>query len=209
MANTTVDPGRGSRSTEEALSYAVGHRIRIEVLCLLNEATRTPNELARLTGQPLSKVTHHINELVESKSIELARTEPVRNTTQHFYRAAEIPFLSDEEVSALPPKARQEITGLILQATMAEALAAFWAGKMLGDPRVWLSWRWFNVDEQGRTEIADEQADSWSRMQAIEARSATRVATSGEESVSVIVSAQSYVRSRTSPTPPATSGNTD
>jgi DNA-binding transcriptional ArsR family regulator len=165
MANTKADPAQGSRSTEEALSYAVGHRIRIEVLAALNEATRSPNELARLIGQPLSKVTHHINELVDSRSIELARTEQVRNTTQHFYRAAEIPFLSDEEVRALPPKARQEITGLILQATMAEALAAFQAGKMVGDPRLWLSWRWYNVDAQGRAEIADEQDESWARMQ--------------------------------------------
>jgi DNA-binding transcriptional ArsR family regulator len=208
VTKTTASAGQ-SRSPEQALSYAVGHRIRIEVLAALNEATRSPNELARLIGQPLSKVTHHINELVESKSIELARTEQVRNTTQHFYRAAEIPFLSDEEVNALPPKARQEITGLILQATMAEALAAFWAGKMIDDPRLWLSWRWYNVDTQGREEIADEQAESWARVQNIEARSTTRLAESGEDAVSVIVSAQSYVRNRTSLTLPATMGKAD
>lgn len=208
MTKTRASPGQ-SRSPEQALSYAVGHRIRIEVLAALNEATRSPNELARLIGQPLSKVTHHINELVESKSIELARTEQVRNTTQHFYRAAEIPFLSDEEVNALPPKARQEITGLILQATMAEALAALWAGKMIDDPRLWLSWRWYNVDTQGREEIADEQAESWARIQDIEARSTTRLAESSEDAVSVIVSAQSYVRNRTSLTLPATTGKAD
>jgi hypothetical protein len=208
VTKTRASPGQ-SRSPEQALSYAVGHRIRIEVLAALNEATRSPNELARLIGQPLSKVTHHINELVESKSIELARTEQVRNTTQHFYRAAEIPFLSDEEVNALPPKARQEITGLILQATMAEALAALWAGKMIDDPRLWLSWRWYNVDTQGREEIADEQAESWARIQDIEARSTTRLAESSEDAVSVIVSAQSYVRNRTSLTLPATTGKAD
>lgn len=208
MAKTTAKAGQG-RSIEEAVSYAVGHRIRIEVLAALNEGTRSPNELARLVGQPLSKVTHHINELVESGSIELARTEQVRNTTQHFYRAVEIPFLSDDEVRALPPKARQEITGLILQATMAESLASFWTGKMADDPRLWLSWRWFNVDAQGREEIADEQAESWARVRAIEARSTARRAKSGEEPVSIIVSSQGYERSRTSPPPRGAMGKTD
>ena len=201
MARLTARTEQGGRSIGEAISYAVGHRIRIEVLAALNDSTHSPNELARLVGQPLSKVTHHINALLSSGSIELANTKQVRNTTQHFYRAVEIPFLSDDQVRALPPEARKEITGLILQSTMAEALAAFWAGKMADDPRLWLSWRWFNVDAQGREEIADEQAESWERVQAIEARAAARRAESGEDAVSIIVSYQAYVRSRTSPSP--------
>jgi DNA-binding transcriptional ArsR family regulator len=196
------------RSVEEAVSYAVGHRIRIEVLAALNEGTHNPDELARIVRQPLSKVGHHIKELVESGSIELARTEQVRNTTQHFYRAVEVAFHSDEEHAALSPEERQATYGVILQAIMAESLASFWAGKMIDDPRVWLSWRWFNVDAQGRDEIADEQAESWERVQAIEARSAARRADSGEDATSIIVSSLGYERSRTSPSPPTTSGET-
>jgi DNA-binding transcriptional ArsR family regulator len=204
----TTKPGK-ERTIEEAVSYAVGHRIRIEVLAALNEGSRSPNELAKLVGQPLSKVTHHIHELVESRSIELARTAQVRNTVQHFYRAVEVPFFSDEEMASMAQRERQEIYGLILQASMAEALAAFWAGKITNDPRVWLSWRWFNVDAQGRSDIADEQAKSWARIQEIESESSTRRADSGEEAVSVIVTSQGYERSRTSPTPPATTGKTE
>jgi hypothetical protein len=157
-----------------------------------------------LTGQPLGKITHHVNALVKSGAIELARTEQVRNTTRHFYRAIEIPYLSDEETRALPLEARREIIRLILQAIMAESLASFSAGKMDDDDDIWLSWRWFNVDAEGRREIADEQARSWERIQAIEACSTSRCAKSGEDPESIIVSSLGYVRNRPSPTPPIT-----
>jgi hypothetical protein len=120
----------------------------------------------------------------------------VRNVVQNFYRAVEIPFYTDEEMAAKTPEERQEIYGLILQASMAEALAAFWAGKITSDPRVILAWCWFNVDRQGRAEIADEQAESWERIRDIEARATSRRAESGEDAVSIIVTSFGYERSR-------------
>jgi DNA-binding transcriptional ArsR family regulator len=192
-----------SRSIEDALRYAVAHRARIEILCLLNERTYSAQELSRLLGQPLSTVSHHIEELLKSNSIEVAETRQVRNFNQNFYRAVELPFLSDEEMEALPTGARQEIYGLILQASIAEALAAFAAGRISADPRTVLAWRWFNVDEQGRRDIADEQAKAWERVTEIEAESTSRRAISGEDATSIIVTSFGYERSRPSPTPPA------
>jgi DNA-binding transcriptional ArsR family regulator len=194
--------GQGKRSVEDAVSYAVGHRARIEVLAILNEGVHTPDELARMIGLPLSTVGHHIKELLKDGSIELARTEQVRNTIQHYYRAVEIPFYSDEAIAAMSPERRQATAGVILQAVMAEAMAAFWAGRMVTDPRVWLSWRWFNVDARGREDIADEQARSWARVQEIEAESTARRAESGEEATSIIVTSLGYARSRTAPPQP-------
>jgi DNA-binding transcriptional ArsR family regulator len=194
------------RGIEEAVSYAVGHRVRIEVLAALNERAYSAQELSRVVHQPLSTVTHHIEELLKSGSIEIAKTERVRNLSQNFYRAVELPFFSDDEMAAMAPQARQEIYGVILQAVMAEALASFWAGKITADPRTMLAWRWFNVDEQGRRDIADEQARSWERITEIEAESTDRRADSGEQAQSVIVTSLGYERSRTSPNPPATSG---
>jgi DNA-binding transcriptional ArsR family regulator len=191
------------RSIEDAVSYAVSHAIRVDILCYLNEACRSPSELAKLMGFPLSTIEHHIKELLASGSIELARVEPVRNTNEHFYRAVELPFFTDEEMWAMPVEARQEIYGLILQSSMAEAQAAFRAGKMRDDPRVWMAWRWFNLDSRGRDDLADEFARSWARAQEIEAESADRRAESGEEAVSVVVCMQGFERCRTSPAPPA------
>lgn len=188
------------------MSYAVGHRVRVEVLGALNEGTRSADQLARIVHQPLSTVTHHIKELLKSDSIEVADIKMVGNVAQHYYRAAKMPFHSDDEHAAQSAEEKKAICALIIQAVMAESLNAMYAGKMITDPRLWLSWRWFNVDVAGRGDIADEQAKFWDRMQEIEAESTNRRAESGEDAVSVIVSSLGFERSRTSPTPPATSG---
>jgi DNA-binding transcriptional ArsR family regulator len=184
------------RSVEEAVSYSVGHRIRIEILCVLNEGTHSASELARITRHQLTTISHHIKELVNSNSIELARVEKVRNTDQHFYRAIELPFVSDEEAEALPAEVKQEYAALILQTITAEGLGSLWAGKMSNDPNVRMMWRWFNLDAQGRRELADEQRESWDRIVEIEARATNRRAESGEEAVTLIATTMGFQRSR-------------
>jgi hypothetical protein len=66
-----------------------------------------------------------------------------------------------------------------------------------------MSWCWFNVDAQGRADIADEQARSWARVQEIEVESNSRCAESGEEPTSIIVASMGFMRSRNSLAPPA------
>ena len=184
------------RGIEDAVSYAVAHGIRVDILCYLNEAARSPSDLSELTGLPLSTIEHHIKELLASSSIELARVAKVRNTTEHFYRAVDIPFYTDDEMWAMPFKARQEIYGLIVQASTAEVMAAFRAGKVSNDPYVCMAWRWFNLDGQGRKDMAEENARSWKRRHEIEAESADRVAVTGEAPVSVVVSMLVHERCR-------------
>lgn len=207
--------GQGKRGVEEAVGYALKHQHRVEILCLLNEGERNRYELAALIGEEPHKIKHHLKELLDEGSIELAYSKRVGNMMQHYYRAVEIPFYSDEEIEALHPEERQAFAGVILQAVMAEALAALWAGKMADDPRVWLSWRWFHLDAQGREDIADEQARHWARAREIEAESTNRCARSGEPTKSIIVASLGHVRCRRAPvatpaddpTGPGTGGN--
>lgn len=205
MDTSVKGTGQRAKGIEEMLSYALGHRVRIEILAFLNEGVYSPDELAEMVNESKNKVYHHIKALLEWGSIELARTEPVRNTTRHFYRAVEMPFYTDEEIAAMHPRQRQMLAGLILQSVMAESLSAFWAGKMHSDPRVWLSWRWFNVDDQGRADIASEQQQHWDRVREIEVESTNRRAESGEEAISIIVTSLGFERTRTAPVPSLTS----
>jgi DNA-binding transcriptional ArsR family regulator len=191
--------GQGKRGVEEAVGYALKHQHRVEILCLLNEGERNRYELAALIGEEPAKIKHHLRELLDEGSIELAYSRRVGNMIQHYYRAVEIPFYSDEEIEALRPEERQAFAGVILQAVMAEALAALWAGKMADDRRVWLSWRWFHVDVQGREDIADEQARHWERVRECEAESTNRCAKSGESTKSIIVTSLGHVRCRRAP----------
>jgi DNA-binding transcriptional ArsR family regulator len=184
------------RSVEEAVSYSVGHRIRIEILCLLNEGTYNASELSRLVRQPLTTISHHIKEMLKANSIELAKIEKIRNADQHFYRAVEMPFVTDEEAEALPPEVKQEYAALILQAIAAEGLASLWAGKLSNDPSVRMMWQWFNLDSEGREELADEQRESWERILEIQVRATNRRAESGEEPVTLIAATLGFERSR-------------
>jgi DNA-binding transcriptional ArsR family regulator len=152
-----------------------------------------------LIGVEPDKIKHHLKELLDEGSIELAYSKRVGNLIQHYYRAVEVPFYSDEEIEALRPEERQAFAGVILQAVMAESLAALWAGKMAEDRRVWLSWRWFHVDAQGREDIADEQARHFERVLEIEGDSANRCAKSGEPTKSIIVASLGHVRCRRAP----------
>jgi DNA-binding transcriptional ArsR family regulator len=193
--------GQGKRGVEDAVGYALKHQHRVEILCLLNEGERNRYELAALISEEPHKIKHHLKELLDEGSIEMAYSKRVGNMIQHYYRAAEIPFYSDEEIEALRPEERQAFAGVILQAVMAEALAALWAGKMADDRRVWLSWRWFHVDAHGREEMADEQARHWERVRECEAESTNRCARSGESTKSIVVTSLGHVRCRRAPMP--------
>lgn len=184
------------RNLEAALSYAVASPIRIEILCLLNEATYSASQLADLTGWRLTTISHHIKEMLRANSIELARIEKVRNADQHFYRAVELPVVSDEEAAALPPEVKQRYAAMVLQAITAESLSALRNQKLNQDPRVRMMWRWYSLDEQGRDELAAEQQQSWERVEDIEARSANRRAKSGEQPTTMIAATLGFERSK-------------
>jgi cytochrome c biogenesis protein ResB len=120
-----------------------------------------------------------------------------------------MPFYSDDEVWEMTPEQRQVSAGQVLMNMIAEAMAAFWAGKMRDDRRTWLAWRWFNVDDQGRQDIADEQQRSWDRMREIECESTNRRAKSGEDAKSIIVADMGFERERTAPESAAYSANAE
>jgi DNA-binding transcriptional ArsR family regulator len=200
--------GKGARGIEDSVSYAVGHRIRIEILAALHEGPASADGLAKIVRRPLSTVTHHIEELLKDGSIEIAKTVTIRgNITQNYYMVVELPEFSDEEIAAMSPDERQALAALIVQAATAEALASLWAGKMTHDPRVFLAWNRINLDRQGRGDFADEQIRSWGRIKEIECESANRLVESGEEGVTYVVTSFGYERNRRSAPAPLTSGD--
>jgi DNA-binding transcriptional ArsR family regulator len=202
VVRTTPRAGQSRKTIEQVVSFALSHRTRIYVLTILNEGTYSPDEIARIIDEPLNRVSHHIKELLDAGSIELAKVKKVRNADQHYYRAVDMPFYSDEEMAAMTFEQRQVTYGLILQCMSAEALAALWSGNISNDPRVWMAWRWFNVDEQGRQDLADEQQRSWDRYQEIEAEAASRRAVSGDETTSIVMAQMGFERERSAPLPP-------
>lgn len=206
MSNTAVVAHlkEGGRRVEEVTSRGIAHRIRIEILAALHEGPATATQLARILRQPQSKVWNHVQELLKDGAIEVAFTKDERNLTITYYRVVELPFFSDEAVSEMTAEERQITAALILQSSEAEALAALWAGKLHSDKRVMLAWNRIVLDKQGREDLADEQARSWTRMEEIAAEAANRRAESGEPGVMHIITSYGYERHRSEPPEPAT-----
>jgi DNA-binding transcriptional ArsR family regulator len=201
--------GQAGKSVEERIAYALGHRTRLVILTLLAEGTYTITQIAQLIDEPRDNVKHHIKEMLDGGLIELAKEEEVgKGAREFYYRAIRMSHYTAEDVEVMTAEELQEIVGLTIQHVIAEVLASFWSGKMVQDPRrLWLGWRWFNLDAQGRDDLARDQERWWHRAQEIEAESASRSLSSGEETESVIVSIMGFPRERTAPDPPEPPAN--
>jgi DNA-binding transcriptional ArsR family regulator len=185
-----------TRGIDDALTYAVGHRIRIDALAILAEGRHSVSEVASILGLDVKRVSGHIRELYDCGCIEEAGTEKVRNTNQHFYRAVTLPYVSDEAYRAISVEARREIAALIIQAIMAETLASFRARKMDNDENMCLLWDCLSLDAEGKREVRDEIAASFERLIEIKARNANRLSETGETGTTTIVTLTGFERSR-------------
>jgi DNA-binding transcriptional ArsR family regulator len=202
VATATVKrAGQRGKKIQEVVAYAVSHRIRVQILIILNQGIYTSAEIADIIGEPLNRVGNHIRELLDAGSIEIADTRRRRNTQQHYYRGGRTPFYSEGDVEAMTSQQRQVTAGLIVQSLVAEMMAGLWAEKLFDDPRDWLTWDRLDLDAVGRQELYEEQGESWERLKAIKARAANRVSGSGEETAPYVVSVLGFERALRAPKP--------
>jgi DNA-binding transcriptional ArsR family regulator len=84
--------GHGSLPLDwERLARSTAHELRVsilEVLAMDGGRTLSPSDLCRELQIPLSNTNYHVTELAKAGLIELARQQPVRGATEHFYRLA-------------------------------------------------------------------------------------------------------------------------
>lgn len=205
MAAEAAERHRGKRKKEkqrkrieEVVQYALSHKFRVEILILLNQASYTVAELSELTGISMQNVSNHIKRMLQDGSIEVAHIEERRGTNIYWYRAIEIPEYSQEEAEALTELERQTIAGWVVQSGTAEVVAALWKGN-LANPRTILHWSWYTFDAQGRADMEAENVRHLERVREIECESVNRIAETGEEPTSMIVSLFSFVRARKAP----------
>ena len=185
MHPTSIKP----RSVDELVVFVVQHPIRVDALQILNEREASAAQIARLIGEDMKKVGNHVKALADYGCIELIRTEKKRGAEEHLYRASLRPCIGNEEWALLPQQARHEISALVFQAIVAEALAAFRAGKF--DSRVdrHLSWVPMKLDDQGWNELMQELRESLERVQEIGARADERLCAADEEGFPAIAAA--------------------
>ncbi|HET9154311.1 MAG TPA: winged helix-turn-helix domain-containing protein [Solirubrobacterales bacterium] len=181
---------------EDAVQYALAHKVRVAILILLNEASYTVAEIARLIEVEPKNVSNHIRRMLEDGSIEIAKMEERRGTTVFWYQLAPgIPYYSKEKAERAPEMERQVTAGLVCLSGTAELMAALFAGN-LADPRTILFWDWFNYDQQGREDAEVANVEHLDRLREIECESMNRSAESGEETTPILLALYSFVRAR-------------
>lgn len=186
---------KAKKRIEEVVQYALGHKIRVHVLIVLNEGTYTAGELSEIIGVPLNTLHNHLRRMLADGSIEIAREERKGNMTQYWYRAVELQTFTVEEFEELPPLYRQNIVGAIVQSGTAEVMAALYAGKV-ADPRATVYWDWYNLDPQGRA-AADARTERYLEdMRELEVESTNRSASKGEDTTSMLLNLTFSERAR-------------
>jgi DNA-binding transcriptional ArsR family regulator len=66
----------------------------------------SPRELSALLHEQLSALSYHVRVLAECNAVELVRTQQIRGSTQHFYRAVVKAYWALEALEADEPPRR-------------------------------------------------------------------------------------------------------
>jgi DNA-binding transcriptional ArsR family regulator len=184
------------REMNEAVAFAVGHKIRNQALAILAEGARSSSELAKIMKLGVKRVSNHIKELYESGCIEIAHIGKKGNLDEVFYRTVILPYITDEAYRRMAMVERHDVNGVTVQNITNELLAAYQADKLDNDEDLWLLWDALMVDRQARREIAQEQAESYERQKDIAGAAATRLCESGEVGETTIIASLAFDRCR-------------
>jgi len=186
MAATT----KKKKRLETTLAAAVAHPIRSKCLVILAERVASPAEIARQLHLDVSKVGYHVNALADANLIEEIRNRPVRGAVEHFYRAVQLPIVSNEQEEAFSEEERRVVAETILSIHAANAAHSLEEGTFLERPDHHLTRLAFNVDEEGWNEATAAYMELYDRIFEIQEAASERMR-DGDENPFRVVSFQS------------------
>jgi DNA-binding transcriptional ArsR family regulator len=161
------------RGREARLYKALSHPLRFRILTKLNERPASPSELAVELDEKVGNVAYHVRTLLDLETVELVRTEQVRGTLEHFYRATERPFVDDDHWARLPLSIRRQFADSILQELWEHVVDATERDGFDGsDPHV--SWTVLDLDGEGHSEVTRILGQALEDVRAAHAASAER-----------------------------------
>ena len=159
----------------QQLAKALAHPLRMRILTALHEGISSPNQLSQKLNEPLGNVSYHVKTLLEFDCIELVKTEPRRGAVEHFYRATERAFLSDEDWAKVPVSARKGITGVVIEKIGEDVARAMVDGTMEERTDTHISRSPLVLDEQGWKDLSKLLNNLLDQANEIESESAARL----------------------------------
>jgi hypothetical protein len=182
--------------TSEQIDYdliesirTISHPLRFHALKVLNERVASPKELAHELGEEnVGNVAYHVRELAKSGKVELVSTKQRRGATEHFYRATERAFFSDEDWLRIPNSVRGELVAIQLRELGRLLSAAIESGSFEARSNRHHSHYEALVDEQGWNEAMAVLEETMGRLKEVEVRGAERRLESEEDPIPLAVS---------------------
>lgn len=168
------------RQATQKLAKAVAHPLRSEIFTALTERIASPAELAKELDESVSNVSYHVGRLVDLDCAELVDEKPVRGVVEHFYRATKRTLVDIEDWEQLQPAVGEHFAGQAMQRILDDFTRAADANLLATAARLHLSRTRLLLDEEGRREALEVHEQALSEVLEIQARSAERMATSGE-----------------------------
>jgi DNA-binding transcriptional ArsR family regulator len=171
----------------QQLAKALAHPLRMRILSALHRGISSPNQLSQELGEPLGNVSYHVKTLLEFDCVELVKTEPRRGAVEHFYRATERAFLSDEDWAKIPASTRKGISGVILESIGEDATRALVEGTIEKRSDSHLTRSPLVLDEQGFEDISALLVEVLERATAIQSEAAGRLSKGKSDSINTMM----------------------
>jgi DNA-binding transcriptional ArsR family regulator len=162
------------------LIKALAHPLRVRILSILEtRELASPNEMAEELGVSLGVMSYHVRRLHALGFLELVKRTPRRGAIEHHYRAKARPQVTDEGWAETPSIVKRAMVGASLQQISSYVNAAAGQG---GFDRAdaHLTRNVIELDEQGRTELAQAMTSWLATLDEIEAESAARIEAVGD-----------------------------
>lgn len=178
-----VEPSSYQALLSARLYKVLKHPLRRKILIKTGERPWSPTEIAASTGEPVKRVSEHINVLRKHTPpfLELVAERPgPKGGIEHFYRAVERLVIDAEEWAHLPRLIQAAQTITITEELHKEWNDSLSCGAFYSDPHHALMRTALHLDQAGRERIAEMIGEVQKRFSEVELESAARSRQTGE-----------------------------
>lgn len=175
-----IAEGRLKRFMDPRLVKALGHPVREHILAVLNERIASPKEIGEEIGLAVEAFYHHFEVLEELDCIEQVEAKQRRGATEHFFKAKTSFVIDDADWPVVPGTVRSDLSTNHIRLILQDASRAIRSGAFGASDDTHVTWLPARLDRQGLREQRGLLDAALIASMAIRARSARRLARSGE-----------------------------
>lgn len=189
---------RRTKQPVEAITNAVNHLLRLEILTILHQGEFSAGEIAEILDEDVRYVTGHVRILMDTGCIEFVGFRRIGGYVRPVFRAVTLPVVTDEAFRTMGKDERHDVSGAGVQGFLAESLSAFANEKLdNAEEPPCLIWDAPPLDAERRRKLRERLTEVWEEeVLAAEAETANAVAESGEEAIPTVVGLFSFERGR-------------